>query len=201
MATDLFNVDQINANHNNDVIKEYFSTILRFGFEESLATQNKLNGIKNIMGRNDSKLVEKKLVDIDEDDLNSLFYLYDSVFFGNKINDYMKSNNYVFNLTASSRLKSYAGLFKARIYRNTSKFSIEIAVKLINKQFKVDKSPVYVGGLECIDRIELSQRILEHEISHLLEYIVWNETGDNNKRFKDILSKLWGHKENWHRLR
>ena len=74
-------------------------------------------------------------------------------------------------------------------------------MKLINKQFKVDKSPVYVGGLECIDRIELSQRILEHEISHLLEYIVWNETGDNNKRFKDILAKLWGHKENWHRLR
>ena len=98
-------------------------------------------------------------------------------------------------------MKSYAGLFKARIYRKTSKFSIEIAVKLINKQFKVDKSPVYVGGLECRDRIELLQRILEHEISHLLEYIVWNETGDNNKRFKDILSKLWGHKENWHRLR
>ena len=201
MATDLLNVDQINSKNNIDGIKEYLSPILRFGFEESVLTQNKLNGIKNIMRRNQSNLMQKHLVEIDEDDLHSLFYLYDSVFFANRINNYMNSNNYLFNLTASNRLKSYSGLFKVRIYRNTTKFSIEIAVKLINKQFKTDKSPVYVGGLECMDRIELLQRVLEHEISHLIEYIFFGETEDDSKRFNDILAKLWGHKESWHRLR
>ena len=60
--------------------------------------------------------------------------------------------------------------------------------------------PVTVCGLECADRLSALQRVMEHEILHLAEMLVWNHSSCAAPRFKRLARNLFGHRESTHDL-
>jgi hypothetical protein len=57
-----------------------------------------------------------------------------------------------------------------------------------------------VGGVPCYDRVQALQRIMEHEMIHLIEMLLWNDSNCSAKPFKQIVSRFFGHTESNHQL-
>lgn len=77
----------------------------------------------------------------------------------------------------------------------------EIAVSaslLFNTQF--DDRSATVAGVPVSSRLDALQRIVEHELVHLIEMIVWDQSSCARNRFRRIASGVFGHRESNHRL-
>lgn len=62
------------------------------------------------------------------------------------------------------------------------------------------KRKIRVGGVECADRLDALQRIFEHELVHLIEFLIWNDSSCSAKRFKSIIWRFFGHEQSNHQL-
>ncbi len=60
--------------------------------------------------------------------------------------------------------------------------------------------PVTVGGLPCLSRLDALERILEHEMLHLAELLVFNRSSCSAARFKAIALRIFGHIDHRHDL-
>ena len=61
--------------------------------------------------------------------------------------------------------------------------------------------PPRVSGLVCTDRLDVFQRILEHEILHLAEMRAFGDSSCTSKRFRIVAFQLFGHLTSKHELR
>ena len=55
-------------------------------------------------------------------------------------------------------------------------------------------------GLACRHRLDALQRLFEHELVHLAEWVCWDESHCGRKRFQDIASRLFLHRAHTHQL-
>jgi hypothetical protein len=132
-------------------------------------------------------------------DLELLFNSYDQRFFANRIRSALGVRPLRFRL--SSRMTKASGkttLFVAR--GGEEQFEIAIAVGMLFDGFKGTDRQVTVCGLQCEDRLEAVQRILEHEIVHLAEILCWKRSDCTAVRFQEIASRLFRHKAHTHQL-
>jgi hypothetical protein len=63
-----------------------------------------------------------------------------------------------------------------------------------------DHRPITVSGILCRDSLAAMQRILEHEIVHLIELLLWSESSCSKARFQSITRRFFGHTEHKHQL-
>ena len=63
-----------------------------------------------------------------------------------------------------------------------------------------DHRPVTASGIVCRDRLDALQRVMEHELVHLVELLLWKGSSCNRSRFHSITLRLFGHTENRHQL-
>ena len=54
--------------------------------------------------------------------------------------------------------------------------------------------------MPCTDRLSALQRIMEHEMLHLLEFLVWDTSSCSAKRFKSLARGIFGHGASTHDL-
>ena len=66
--------------------------------------------------------------------------------------------------------------------------------------FQGEERSVTAAGLPCADRLEALQRIVEHEMVHLLELLVWRESSCNRERFQRLAGSLFAHSGVRHEL-
>ncbi|HMO15123.1 MAG TPA: hypothetical protein PKD64_13155 [Pirellulaceae bacterium] len=59
---------------------------------------------------------------------------------------------------------------------------------------------VNVAGLHCVDRLQALLLIFEHELVHLIEFLVWHDSSCSADRFRDISYRLFGHRQSSHQL-
>ena len=88
-----------------------------------------------------------------------------------------------------------------RSANRTIRRQFEIAVSstlLFNTDFEA--RAVKVGGLVTAHRLDALQRIFEHELVHLLEMVLWDDSSCARRRFKSIVQRLFGHLESNHQL-
>ena len=57
-----------------------------------------------------------------------------------------------------------------------------------------------MSGIECRDRLEALQRILEHELVHLIEFILWQQSSCSAARFQSVANRFFSHTEHTHQL-
>ena len=57
-----------------------------------------------------------------------------------------------------------------------------------------------VNGIVCHDRLEATMRVLEHEIIHLIELIVFGSSSHSRPRFKRLSRNIFGHTDVTHQL-
>ena len=146
---------------------------------------------------------------ISELDLKLMFKEYDRRFFDGllrKLLDETQAAPMGFRL--SVRMTSSGG----RTARNTRRvrsgkttreqpvYEIAISADVLFQTFNGNHRTVTANGLVCNNRLEALQRIFEHELIHLLEFLVWDESRCSRQRFQSLARHVFGHTDHTHRL-
>ena len=133
------------------------------------------------------------------DDLRLLYELYDETYFDGRLSSVLKSSDISFRL---SRRMTRAGgkttMWKRRSTGTT--FEIAVSTTLLFQSFNDPERPITVTGLECDHRLDALMRVMEHELVHLAEMLVWTDSNCALFRFQDIASRFFGHTDHRHDL-
>ncbi len=135
-------------------------------------------------------------------DLARLFALYDTGFFEAQLRATLGRTPLRFRL--SPRMTRSAGQ-TARSHptnrRSSLWYEISVSTTLLLQCFAGDDHrPITVTGLPCHDRLDALQRVMEHELIHLTERLLWTTSSCAARRFQSIASRLFGHSTHTHAL-
>lgn len=137
-------------------------------------------------------------------DLQRMAELYDAMFFDSRLLTLARQHSMAFRW--SSRMTSAGGKTIRSVHRSRgargTKVSYEIALSatLLFQTFGDLERPIRVTGHVCANRMEAMQRILEHELIHLAEMLVWDDSNCAAGRFQTIARRLFAHTEHKHDL-
>lgn len=146
---------------------------------------------------------------IGTDDLERLFAAYDREFFREQLGEMLvedRAHPIAFRL--SRRLVRAAGqtIRQVRRVHRVGKPAIQVdyeitvsATLLFNTFQHVDRT-VTVGGLVCRDRLEALQRIFEHELLHLAEFLGWGRSNCRAGNFHALSRRIFAHEGAYHDL-
>jgi hypothetical protein len=163
----------------------------------------------------DSLLEQSPLVrdgnfrEIGTDDLERLFNWYDREFFAGRLGEMlMEDEAHPVRFRLSRRLVSAAGQTirqVRRIQRHDKPFAkvdyeITISATLLFNTFHEVDRQVTVGGLVCNDRVEALQRIFEHELLHLAEFLAWGRSNCRADNFHRLSRRIFAHEGAFHDL-
>lgn len=138
---------------------------------------------------------------ISTSDLELLFAEYDSAFFGGQIAHALAGIPLHFGL--SKRMTSSGGKTARYTDRRSGQKHYEISVSttiLYGCFHEDDHRPVIACGITCKNRLDALQRVMEHELVHLVEMILWTRSSCAQARFHSITRRIFGHTENVHQL-
>ena len=149
--------------------------------------------------RTSSHVCEPNFTQIHPDDLSFLFSAYDERFLHGLCGKALGPAGVTFRL--SSRMTRAGG--KTTLLRGpdgVDRFEIAVATSILFDGFAEGDPEVSVGGLVCRHRLDALQRLFEHELVHLAEWLCWDESHCGRKRFQDIASRLFLHRAHTHQL-
>lgn len=139
-----------------------------------------------------------KIADID---LYKLFYLYDEVFL-----NYWFKNNFKGKLKfkLSRQLTSSAGNTKtsekiAVIKPEEIEFEVKVSLNHLANFHKTNRVKS-VGGIEVKNKLDSLMLVFEHEVCHVIEFIVRKKSSCSQTPFKDLIYNLFGQSESTHKL-
>ena len=138
---------------------------------------------------------------IHPDDLELLFAVYDNEIFRGQIRNTLGQIPLHFRL--SKRMTSAGGKTACFSDRRSGEIWYEITVStaiLFGCFDGEDHRPVTASGIVCRDRLDALQRVMEHELVHLIEMQLWGKSSCSQSRFHSIARRFFGHTENKHRL-
>ncbi|MEM7784344.1 MAG: hypothetical protein AAF939_19600 [Planctomycetota bacterium] len=137
-------------------------------------------------------------------DLGLLFQVTDEHFFDGMVSSLCEQvANRPLAFRLSTRMTNSGGMTTmfGSASRPHSKLDFEIAIATtpLFSSFQGNES-LAVGGRNCSDRLEALQRIMEHEMIHLIEMLVWRTSNCAAKRFKSLVGNFFHHSESHHQL-
>ena len=137
-------------------------------------------------------------------DLARLFDLYDERFFAGGCRQALGTAPLSFRL--SKRMTQAAGKATRVQHRDRrtkevrTEYEIAVSTTLLFQTFHDVDRPIVMSGIECRDRLEALQRILEHELVHLIEFILWQQSSCSAARFQSVANRFFSHTEHTHQL-
>jgi hypothetical protein len=137
-------------------------------------------------------------------DLRRMFDLYDQLFLQNTCRATLDGT--LLHFSISRRMTRSAGKTTRRVLRDprhpSSRWEYEISVAgtILFQTFRGEQRTITASGLICHDRLEALQRVMEHELVHLIEMLVWDDSSCSAPRFQSIAGRLFGHREHTHQL-
>jgi len=134
-----------------------------------------------------------------------VFERYDALFFGASIPAALRGRELTFRL--STRATSRGGSLRVWRARDTAdgahrpeRYELSVSTTLLFESFRGPERSITIAGRECADRLDALQRIVEHEMIHLVEQLRWCETDCAAPRFQSIARRLFGHTQHKHAL-
>lgn len=146
---------------------------------------------------------------IGPDDLERLFAAYDRAFFRGRLAEMLLEDGALpMGFRLSGRLVRAAGMTTRltrpvrRGGRASTEYEYEITVSttLLFGTFQGVDRRVTVGGLEVRDRLEALQRIFEHELLHLAEFLGWGKSNCRAANFRALSRRIFAHEAVYHDL-
>jgi len=137
-------------------------------------------------------------------DVERLFDLYDDLFFDGGNRKLLGDTPVGFRL--SKRMTQAGGKAGRWELRDDSgkvvrkEYEIAVATTLLFQTFQEDHRPVIMSGIECCDRLAALQRVIEHEMTHLIEMLIWVDSSCSAPRFQSIANRFFGHTDHRHQL-
>ena len=132
-------------------------------------------------------------------DLEILFRAYDRCFLEGFLHERLGEGALSFRL--STRMTRAAGKTSYRPgTHGNSRYEIAISTEMLFHGFDEDEAPIDIAGLPCANRLEALQRVFEHELVHLVEFL---DTGTSNckaRRFQELAHRLFRHRHHTHTL-
>jgi|694.fasta_scaffold55577_5 hypothetical protein len=137
-------------------------------------------------------------------DLLTLAELYDQHYFNGSLLPLARIHGMDFRW--SSRMTRAGGKTTRTVQWNrkqgtrSTNYEIALSSTLLFQTFRDLSRPIRVTGVDCTNRLEAMQRIMEHELIHLTEMLLWTDSCCAAKRFQNIAYRLFGHTEHRHEL-
>ncbi len=131
------------------------------------------------------------------DDLQIAFDAYDALFFDRALLGLLAGRLLTFRI--STRASSRAGSTHRLRHRAPSpgvaleRFEIRVSSTLLFGSFRDGDRAILLTGHPCADRTDALQRVMEHEIVHLIEMLVTGESRCAAAPFREIAARLFGH--------
>lgn len=137
-------------------------------------------------------------------DIGVLFQITDELFFDGKVSRYFESNfNMPLKFRLSTRMTTCGGMTTMMKVPGAptkeTEFEIAIATTPLFGTFKYQQK-AKVGGIVCENRLEALQRIMEHEMIHLVELLIWEDSNCQAGQYKRLVKSHFGHVESNHQL-
>jgi hypothetical protein len=164
--------------------------------KQKLIADRVLSRSKVMVGRNFQSIARQ--------DLELMTYAYDELFLEGLSLPIAESFGLSFRL--SSRMTRAGGKTTRTIYKTGRgkppriEYEIAISTSLLFQSFRPGDRPIRVCGYDCRDRLTAMQRIVEHELLHLCEMLVWNTSDCAANRFQSIARNMFWHTEFRHEL-
>ena len=163
--------------------------------------QRRLQGIADNLKLTSRNLTRPDFTRIHPTDLRLLYELYDEHFFEGKMQKCLSPLDISFRLSGRmTRAGGKTTTFRQPMARSRSIYEIAVSTTLLFGSFRDPEHPVTVTGLECEHRLDGLMRIMEHELIHLIEMVVWDDSSCSKRRFQSIASGFFGHTEHTHAL-
>ena len=135
-------------------------------------------------------------------DLRLLFDSYDLEFFDGLLGRMLQEDcggQITFRL--SSRMTRAAGKTIRRLVKQRdgwqvlqrAEYEIAISTVLLFQTFNDIERPVSVTGLAVLDRLEALQRVFEHELLHLAEFLAEGTSSCAQEQFQTLSRAIFGH--------
>jgi hypothetical protein len=146
---------------------------------------------------------------IGTDDLERLFGWYDREFFRGRLGEMLLEDcAHPVSFRLSRRLVSAAGQTIRRVHRVQEDgkvaarvdYEITVSATLLFNTFQNVERAVTVGGRACRDRLEALQRIFEHELLHLAEFLGWGRSNCRADNFHALSRRIFAHEGAFHDL-
>ncbi|SFI92260.1 hypothetical protein [Planctomicrobium piriforme] len=137
---------------------------------------------------------------IHQSDLELLFDEYDCRFFQGEVRQALGTTPLRFSL--SKRMTSAGGKTSRFTNRLSGEqwFEISASTAILFECFEDDHRPIIASGIVCRDRLDALQRIMEHELIHLIELLLWEKSSCSQSRFHSISRRFFGHTQNRHQF-
>jgi len=146
-------------------------------------------------------ITDPNLTSIHPADLELLFAEYDAKFFNGQIKETLGNTPLHFGL--SKRMTRSGGKTTCYTDRTSGgrRYGISVSTAILFGCFDgEDHRPITASGIVCRDRLEALQRVMEHELVHLIEVLLWDKSSCSRPRFYSITRRFFGHTENKHLL-
>jgi hypothetical protein len=136
-------------------------------------------------------------------DLRLLFDLTDAAFFGGLLGASIREDDAEFTFRLSRRMTRVGG--STTVLREggrgaagpggraRARYEITVSTVLLFGTFLHVDRTVTVGGLVCRDRLEALQRVFEHELLHLAEFLAWGRSSCSEENFHRLSRQIFGH--------
>jgi hypothetical protein len=147
---------------------------------------------------------EPNFTSIHSRDLEFLYREYDRLFFDGLLSAAADRHGTPLSFRVSKRMTRVGGT-TTKFRRRSGpgpRSSYEIAVSstlLFSTFYDIDR-PITVTGVLCRNRLECLQRIFEHELIHLTEMVVWDDSSCSRQRFQSLAFQFFTHTEATHQL-
>ena len=159
----------------------------------SILKDSLISKSENIKSENFKKISER--------DLHILFELYDEIF----LKDWFKQNfKGKIKFILSKQLTRAAGNTRtkkniAQIRNEDIEFEVKISLNHLSNFDKIERTK-YVGGIEANSILESLMLVFEHEICHVIEFLVLMKSSCRKKPYKDLIFNIFGQTETTHKL-
>ena len=165
--------------------------------------KEKQRAVYQFVLRNSPNISDGHFSTISNADLGLLFQITDEHFFDGMLGSICEqTSSKPLSFRLSTRMTTTGGMTtmqQARTLKSLPDFEIAIATTPLFDTFRVD-GDAKVGGLVCYNRLEALQRIMEHEMLHLAELLLFRDSNCSAKPFKNSVRQLFGHTESNHTL-
>jgi hypothetical protein len=160
-----------------------------------------------VLGRS-GQITRGNFESISPADLSLLYELYDEHFYAGDLGLLVQVSGAPLKFHLSARLTRSAGLTKRFAARAkpggappaAARYEVVLSTTLLFQTFRDVERTVRVNGLVCNDRLEAAQRVFEHELTHLLEMLVWGASNCDQGRYRALVRNYYGHPQTRHDL-
>jgi len=173
--------------------KQGLQHIFSIGYDDS-EVEKRLKEVYERIISQSPNMARLNFVRIVPRDLAIVFKSYDSIFFNGHIGRIVGNN---LSFRVSQRMTSAGGKTS---FNRADKYEITLSAYLLFNSFDTDDEEIIVNGIRCENRLEAAMRVFEHELIHLIEFILFKRSSCSRKQFADAAYAIFRHTMVKHQL-